>query len=457
MKDVLKQIEADSDRHLAELKEFLGIPSVSADRSHQKDMERCAQWVKGNLDEIGLQKTEIIPTPGHPIVYGEWLGAKGKPTLLIYGHYDVQPVDPIDLWDTGPFEPSIRDGKIYARGAVDDKGQVLIHLKAAEAHLKTHGALPVNVKFLIEGEEEVGSDNLEVFISKNLKNLHADAAVISDTTMFDRDLPTITYGLRGIAYFQIDLQGANSDLHSGSFGGAVANPGEMLSRLLSAMKDDRGHVTIPGFYDDVVALSEKERDIFRSLPFDEERYRRELGVEALWGEEGFSTLERVWARPTFEVHGLLCGFTGEGAKTVLPAKAMAKVSMRLVANQDAERIADRFEEHLRALCPPSVSLRLTRMHGGKPSLVPIEHPAVQAGARALEKGFGREPVFIREGGSIPVVATFTDLLKIPTVLVGFGLPGENAHAPNENFDLSNFRRGIVSIAHLYDEMARTRF
>jgi acetylornithine deacetylase/succinyl-diaminopimelate desuccinylase-like protein len=226
MKDVLKQIEADSDRHLAELKEFLGIPSVSADRSHQKDMERCAQWVKDNLDEIGLQKTEIIPTPGHPIVYGEWLGAKGKPTLLIYGHYDVQPVDPIDLWDTGPFEPSIRDGKIYARGAVDDKGQVLIHLKAAEAHLKTHGALPVNVKFLIEGEEEVGSDNLEVFISKNLKNLHADAAVISDTTMFDRDLPTITYGLRGIAYFQIDLQGANSDLHSGSFGGAVANPGD---------------------------------------------------------------------------------------------------------------------------------------------------------------------------------------------------------------------------------------
>ncbi len=454
MKDVLQQIETGADRHLAELKEFLRIPSVSSNSSHRKDMERCAEWVKGQFEGIGLERSEIIPTAGHPLVYGEWLGASGKPTLLIYGHYDVQPVDPLDLWESGPFEPSIRDGRIYARGSTDDKGQVLIHIKAVEAHLKAHGKLPVNVKFLIEGEEEVGSDNLDAFIAENGERLRADAVVVSDTAMFDRDLPTITYGLRGIVFFQIDLEGPNSDLHSGSFGGAVANPGGVLARILAAMKDDNGRVTIPGFYDDVAPLSDREREIYRSLPFDEDRYKKELGVEALSGEEGFSTLERVWARPTFEINGLLSGFTGEGAKTVLPARAMAKVSMRLVPDQDPDQIATLFEQHLRALCPPTVQLRLTRMQGGKPCLVPIEHPAVQAGARALEKGFGRAPVFIREGGSIPVVATFSDLLKIPTVLLGFGLPNENAHAPNEHLDLSNFRRGIVSVAHFYDELSR---
>ncbi|MEE9219581.1 MAG: dipeptidase [Acidobacteriota bacterium] len=456
MQKVLDQIRSSEESHLEELQEFLRIPSISADSSHEKDMVRCAEWVSKSLKRIGLERTEIFRTAGHPLVYGEWLGAEGKPTILVYGHYDVQPVDPLELWQTGPFEPSIRDGKIYARGATDDKGQVLIHFKAAEAHLQVTGKLPVNVKFLIEGEEEVGSANLDRFIAENLDLLRADAAVISDTAMFDRDLPTITYGLRGLAYSQIDLQGPSGDLHSGSFGGAVANPGEILSRLLSAMKDERGRVAIPGFYDEVRPLTDKEREIFRSLPFDEERYKRELGVEALAGEEGFSTLERVWARPTFEINGLLSGFTGEGAKTVLPARAMAKVSMRLVADQDPERIADQFEAHLRALCPPTVRLTLTRMHGGKPSLVPIDHAAVQAGGRALEKGFGRAPVFIREGGSIPVVATFSEQLGIPTVLVGFGLPNENAHAPNEHLHLSNFRRGVASIAHLYDELSRTR-
>ncbi|MGH2625544.1 MAG: dipeptidase, partial [Anaerolineales bacterium] len=389
--------------------------------------------------------------------YGEWLGARGAPTLLIYGHYDVQPVDPIDLWESGPFEPTIRDGQIYARGAVDDKGQVLVHLKAAEAHVKASGRLPVNLKFLIEGEEEVGSEDLDPFIHEHRDMLRADAVVISDTSMFDRDLPTITYGLRGLAYFQIDVEGPNTDLHSGSFGGAVANPAAVLAKMLTDLKDSRGRVAVPGFYDDVVPVSEEERRAYRQLPFDEARYMKGLGVAELSGEEGYSTLERVWARPTFEVNGLLSGFTGAGAKTVLPARAMAKVSMRLVANQDPEKIAGLFERHLRALAPPSVRVKLSRMHGGRPCLVPMGHPAVQAAARALEKGFGRAPVYIREGGSIPVVATFAEVLKVPTVLVGFGLPDENAHAPNERFDLSNFRRGIVSIAHLYDEAARARF
>jgi acetylornithine deacetylase/succinyl-diaminopimelate desuccinylase-like protein len=456
MEKVLKEIESARDRHLEELKEFLRIPSVSTDPQRRADVARCADWVAGQLRSVGMQRVEIHPTRGHPIVYGEWLGAKGAPTLLIYGHYDVQPVDPIDLWESGPFEPTIRDGQIYARGAVDDKGQVLIHLKAAEAHMKAGGGLPVNLKFLIEGEEEVGSEDLDPFIHEHRELLRADAVVISDTSMFDRDLPTITYGLRGLAYFQIDVEGPNTDLHSGSFGGAVANPAAVLAKMLTDLKDARGRVAVPGFYDDVVPLSEEERRAYRQLPFDEERYKKGLGVSNLSGEEGYSTLERVWARPTFEVNGLLSGFTGAGAKTVLPARAMAKVSMRLVANQDPEKIAGLFETHLRAIAPSTVRVKLSRMHGGRPCLVPMRHPAVQAAARALEKGFGRPPVYIREGGSIPVVATFSEVLKVPTVLVGFGLPDENAHAPNERFDLSNFRRGIVSIAHLYDEVARAR-
>jgi len=456
MDKVLSHIEKHHDRHLEELKEFLRIPSISTDRERKGDVARCAEWVAAQMRGIGLEHVELHPTSGHPIVYGEWLGAKGKPTLLIYGHYDVQPVDPLNLWQSGPFEPTIRDGQIYARGSADDKGQVLIHLKAVEAHLKATGSLPVNVKFLIEGEEEVGSEDLDPFIERHRDLLRADAAVVSDTSMFDRDLPTITYGLRGLVYCQIDLEGPNTDLHSGSFGGAVANPAAVLSRLLTQMKDERGKVTIPGFYDDVVPLSDEERRAFAALPFDEERYKRELGLQALAGEEGYSTLERVWARPTFEVNGLLSGFTGEGAKTVLPGRAMAKVSMRLVANQDPDKIAALFEKQARALCPSTVSLKVTRMHGGKPSLVPVQHPAVQAAARGLQKGFGRPPVYIREGGSIPVVATFSETLRIPTVLVGFGLPDENAHAPNERFDLSNFRRGIVSIAHMYDEVSRVR-
>ena len=454
MQKVLQHIEASRDRHLEELKEFLRIPSVSTDPGCKQDVARCAEWVAGQMRGIGLGRVEIFPTSGHPIVYGEWLGAKGKPTILVYGHYDVQPVDPLNLWQSGPFEPTIRDGEIYARGAADDKGQVLIHLKAVEAHLKATGTLPVNLKFLIEGEEEVGSEDLDPFIQKQRDMLRSDAAVISDTSMFDRDLPTITYGLRGLVYFQVDLEGSNTDLHSGSFGGALANPAMVLAKLLAAMKDERGRVTIPGFYDDVRPLAEEERRAYRALPFDEPRYVKDLGAPALAGEEGYSTLERVWARPTFEVNGLISGFTGEGAKTVLPAAASAKVSMRLVADQDPDRIAALFEKQVRAICPPTVRLKVTRMHGGKPCLVPMDHPAVQAAARALEKGFGKKPVFIREGGSIPVVATFSEVLKVPTVLVGFGLPDENAHAPNEKLDLSNFRRGIVSIAHLYDELSR---
>ena len=453
MNDVLDFININRDRYIDELKEYLAIPSVSALPQHAGDMRRAAEWTAEALRKAGMQTVRVIDTPGHPVVYGEWLGAPGKPTILYYGHYDVQPVDPVDLWTTPPFEATIRDGEIYARGAADDKGQVFMHIKAIEAFTKKAGGLPVNMKVLIEGEEEVGSVHLDEFIQSHKQELSADVVVISDSPMFDRGIPSICYGLRGLAYFQIDIRGTKSDLHSGSFGGAVANPAFVLTQVLAQMKDRSGRVKIPGFYDAVRPLSDVERAEWKKLPFNETRYRKDLGAPRLFGEKGYSTLERVWARPTFEVNGLLSGFTGDGAKTVLPAVSMAKVSMRLVPDQDPDTIADLFERYVKKLCPATVQLTLTRMHGGKPWMTEFDNKYVRAAGRAIESGFGQRPVFNREGGSIPVVSTFQEALGVPSVLFGIGLPDENAHAPDEKLDLGNFHNGIIASAHLYREIA----
>ncbi len=452
MDNIVDFINVNRDRYLEELKQYLAIPSISALPQHAADVRRCAEWTKTEMSRIGLQNTRLEDTPGHPIVYGEWLGTEGAPTILFYGHYDVQPVDPLNLWTSPPFEATIRDGEIYARGSADDKGQVFMHFKAVEAHLKQHGTLPVNMKFLIEGEEEVGSANLDNFINAHKDLLKADVVVISDSPMFERGVPSICYGLRGLTYFQIDLRGTKSDLHSGSFGGAVANPAMVLAQVLAQMKDKSGRVKIPNFYDDVVPLTAEERQEFARLPFNERKYRQELGAPKLFGEAGYTTLERVWARPTFEVNGLLSGFTGEGAKTVIPATAMAKVSMRLVPNQEPKKIGDLFEAYVRKVTPKTMELTVTRMHGGKPWMTAFDNPYVQAAGRAIEHGFGKRPVFNREGGSIPVVATFQEELGLPCVLFGVGLPDENAHAPDEKLDLGNFHNGIIASAYLYKEI-----
>jgi acetylornithine deacetylase/succinyl-diaminopimelate desuccinylase-like protein len=456
MNNVIDFINTHRDRYVDELKQYLAIPSISALPQHKADVRRTAEWSAEEMRRIGLQNVRLIETPGFPVVSGEWLGAEGAPTILFYGHYDVQPVDPLELWESPPFEATVRDGELYARGAADDKGQVFMHFKAIEAHLKQNGRLPVNMKIILEGEEEVGSANLDNFVKDHRDELKADVVVISDSPMFDRGIPSICYGLRGLVYFQIDLRGTKSDLHSGSFGGAVANPAYVLANVLAQMKDRGGRIKIPGFYDDVRELREEERGQWKRLPFNEKRYAKELGAPRLFGETGYSTLERVWARPTFEVNGILSGFTGEGAKTVIPAVAMAKVSMRLVPDQNPDKIAELFESYVKKIAPKTVELKITRMHGGKPWMTDFDNPYVQAAGRAIEKGFGKTPVFNREGGSIPVVATFQEILGIPSVLFGVGLPDENAHAPNEKLDLGNFHGGIIASAYLYDEVARTR-
>jgi acetylornithine deacetylase/succinyl-diaminopimelate desuccinylase-like protein len=454
MNAVIDFINTNRDRYVDELKAYLAIPSISALPEHAPDVKRAAEWSAEEMRRIGMQNVRLIETPGFPVVYGDWLGAPGAPTILFYGHYDVQPVDPVALWESPPFEATIRDGEIYARGSADDKGQVFMHFKAIEAHLKQNGKLPVNIKIILEGEEEVGSKNLDDFVKGHKDELSADVVVISDSPMFDRGIPSICYGLRGLVYFQIDLRGTKSDLHSGSFGGAVANPAFVLANILAQMKDRGGRVKIPGFYDDVRDLREEEREQWKRLPFNEKRYAKELGAPKLFGESGYSTLERVWARPTFELNGIQAGFTGEGAKTVIPAVAMAKVSMRLVPNQDPDKIAQLFEDYVKKVAPKTVEVKVTRMHGGKPWMTDFDNKFVQAAGRAIEKGFGKEPVFNREGGSIPVVATFSEILGLPSVLFGIGLPDENAHAPNEKLDLGNFHGGVIASAFLYDEIGR---
>src|SRR5437773_8934450 len=455
MEKVIDFINVNREKYLEELKALLAIPSISALPEHAGDVKRCADWCADEMRRIGLQNVRLISTPGNPVVYGDWLGAPHAPTILFYGHYDVQPVDPLNLWQSPPFDATIRDGEIYARGSADDKGQVFMHFKAVEAHMKQNGRLPVNMRFVIEGEEEVGSVNLDDFVRAHKRDLRADVVVISDSGMFARGVPSMCYGLRRLVYFQLDLRGSSTDLHSGSFGGAVANPAFVLAQIIAQMKDRGGRVKIPGFYDDVRQLEEWERQAWSQLPFKEKQYKKNFGIPKLFGETGYTTLERTWARPTFEVNGLSSGFTGEGAKTVLPAVSMAKVSMRLVPNQDPDKIARLFEDYVRKVAPKTVELKVTRMHGGKPWMTEFDNKYVQAAGRAIEKGFGQTPVFNREGGSIPVVATFQEILGLPSVLFGVGLPDENAHAPNEKLDLGNFHGGIIASAYLYDEVART--
>ncbi len=456
MDKVIDFIHTNRDRYVDELKQWLAIPSISALPQHQPDIKRGAEWAAEEMRRIGLENVRQIETPGNPVVYADWLKAPGAPTILFYGHYDVQPVDPLNEWTSPPFEPTVREGEIYARGAADDKGQIFMHFKAIEAHIKQTGRLPLNMKVILEGEEEVGSAHLDDFIRTHKDLLAADVVVISDSPMFKRGVPSICYGLRGLVYFQVDLRGTKSDLHSGSFGGAVANPAMVLAQILSQMKDKSGRIKIDGFYDDVRPLSDEERAEWKRLPFSEKEYQRELGAPKLFGETGYSSLERTWARPTFEVNGILSGFTGEGAKTVIPAIAMAKVSMRLVPNQDPDKIAKLFEAYVQKVAPKTVEVKVTRMHGGKPWMAEFDNPYVQAAGRAIEKGFGQRPVFNREGGSIPVVSTFQEVLGLPSVLFGIGLPDENAHAPNEKLDLGNFHGGVVASAYLYDEVSKLR-
>jgi len=457
MNDVIDFIHTHRDRYVDELKRYLAIPSISALPEHAEDVARCAQWTADELGRVGLENVRLIETPGNPVVCADWLHAGDDvPTILFYGHYDVQPVDPLNEWVTPPFEATVREGEIYARGAADDKGPVFMHVKAVEACLARSGQLPVNIKFVLEGEEEIGSKHLDGFVRDHADELRADVVVISDSPMFDRGVPSICYGLRGLTYFQVDLRGTKTDLHSGSFGGAVANPAFVLTQILSQMKDRGGRIKIPGFYDDVRPLRDEERLEFKKLPFSERQYRHDLGAPKLFGERGYTTLERVWARPTFEVNGLLSGFTGDGAKTVIPAVAMAKVSMRLVPDQDPVAIAEQFESYIKKVAPRTVELTVTQMHMGKPWMTDLDNPFVQAAGRAIEGGFGRPPVFNREGGSIPVVSTFQEMLDLPSVLFGVGLPDQNAHAPNEKLDLTNFHNGIIASAILYGEIGKLR-
>ena len=448
--------ERNETRYVDELKKFVEIPSISSSTEHKKDVRCCAEYLESEMERIGFERTELFNTPGHPVVYGEWLNAPGKPTVLIYGHYDVQPVDPLELWNTPPFEPDVREGRMYGRGTVDDKGQVHIHLKAIEAWMKTHDKLPVNVKFIAEGEEEIGSENLRPFLEEKCELLQADYAIISDTSMFQKGMPSICYGLRGLAYFQINLKGSKQDLHSGSFGGAVKNPIHALTEIIQQLKDENGRIAIPGFYDDVVEITPQEREELSQLPFDEENYKNEIGAQGLYGESGYSVLENIWCRPTLDVCGIWGGFSGEGSKTVIPAEAHAKVSMRLVANQTPDKIAKRFESFVRSIAPSEVELNIQRMHGGMPYLADTSHPVYDAVKNALKKGFDAETVFIREGGSIPFIQDIHEVLGIPCLLIGFGLPDENAHAPNEWLDLENYQKGILSCIYLYDEISKMK-
>ena len=442
---------ANQARIRDELFALLRIPSVSARSEHDADTARAADWVAGSLSAAGLGAT-VHPTPGHPIVVGEWRGAEGAPTVLVYGHYDVQPAEPLDLWESPPFEPTVRNGKIFARGSVDDKGQIFLHIKALEAHLKVRGKLPVNVIVLVEGEEEVGSDHLADFIESHKDRLRCDYVVISDSSMFAPGLPSILSSLRGLAYFQIDVVGPTTDLHSGSYGGAVVNPAMALARILATFHDADGRVAIPGFYDAVQDWGEKARAEIRALPFDESTFRAETGAPSLGGEKGYSTLERLWMRPTCEVNGLLSGYTGEGAKTVLPSRAMAKVSCRLVPDQDPAQIERLMNAHLKRVAPAGVTVTVQHLHGGRAWRAELDGPLFVAGRKALEAAFGREPVITGEGGSIPVVGDFQRILGTPVLLMGFGLPGENAHAPNEWLSEENFTKGLRAAAMLLESL-----
>jgi acetylornithine deacetylase/succinyl-diaminopimelate desuccinylase-like protein len=454
--NLAQYIDSQRDANLAELMEFLRIPSVSTMSEHKPDIERAARWVADKLREAGLEKVETLPTGGHPMVYGEWLKAPGAPTALFYGHYDVQPAEPLELWTTPAFEPAVRKGNLYGRGTADDKGQVHIHIAALRALMKVDGRLPVNIKVMIEGEEEVGSTNLWNFVERYRDKLKADALVVSDTAMLTRGVPSVTYGLRGLNYYQIEITGAAQDMHSGVFGGPGPNPLRVLCELFAQLHDKNNHVVIPGFYKDVAPLSKAERKAINSLPWRKKEFLETVGAPSpgFLPEKGCTVGEQLWCRPTLELNGMWGGYTGEGAKTVIPAKAWAKFSTRLVPNQDPVKIAKLVEKHVRKLLPKYVDCKFETLSMGKPWVAPYSHPYFQAAQRALERGFGRKAVFIREGGSIPFVTQMYDTFHVPCLLLGFGLPDENAHAPDEHLNLGNYFGGIKAVAEFYKELAR---
>lgn len=440
--------EKNKDRFLSELTELLRIPSISANSANKEDMRKCAEAVKQRLLEAGADKAEVMETAGHPVVYGEKLIDPSKPTVLVYGHYDVQPPDPLNLWHSGPFEPVVKEGKLYARGSADDKGQVYMHVKALETMVQT-GTLTTNIKFLIEGEEEVGSPNLGKFVADHKDLLKCDVILISDSAMISLDTPSMDIGMRGLAYIQVEVTGPNRDLHSGVYGGAVANPITILTKMIASCHDENNHITIPGFYDDVLNVPDEERKMLAEAPYNEAEYKTDLGITELWGEKGFSTNERTGIRPTLEVNGIWGGYTGEGAKTVLPSKAYAKISARLVPNQSSEKITEILLNYFRKIAPASVTVNAENHHGGEPYMTPINSKGFQAASKAYESTFGKKPVPVRGGGSIPICAILERELGVKIVFMGFGLDSDNLHSPNEKFDLANFYKGIETIPYFH--------
>ena len=450
MSKAVEIAQANQKTYLDELFEFLRIPSVSTQPEHDDDVKAAAEWLAGKMTAAGLENVRVIKTDKHPLVYGDWLHAEGQPTVLVYGHYDVQPAEPFELWESPPFEPTVRDDFIFARGASDDKGQAYVHVKAVEALLQANGRLPVNVKFIIEGEEESGGASLSAFIPENKELLTADVALVSDTGMPRAGLPAITYGLRGMCYILMDIKGPRRDLHSGSFGGAVNNPLNVLGHIIAKLKDENGKILIPGFYDKVRPLSDEERDLIAQFPFDEAAWKAEMGAPEAWGEPEFSIVERLGARPTLDVHGIIGGYTGPGAKTVLPSTVHAKISMRLVPDQDPKEIAKLFTNYINDITPPSVTVEVTVRGGAPASISDLNNPAMEAVETALEQAFGTKPVFMREGGSIPVVGEFQEHLGLETILMGFGLPSDQIHAPNESFYMPNYFKGIESSIRFFE-------
>ena len=454
MKDVIAYIDANRRRFVDELIEWVRIPSVSSDPARIADVAGNADHLAAHLRTLGPGRVEIWPTAGHPAVFAEWIEAPGKPTLLVYGHHDVQPVDPLNEWITPPFEPSLRSGRLWGRGVVDDKGQVYIHAKAIESFVKTVGQLPVNLKLIVEGEEEIGSTHLDALMRAHAGDLTADFVCVSDTAMFGRGIPSLCVGLRGLAYVEVFVDGPAMDLHSGSFGGGVTNPVNALAKMIASLHDDDGRVTVAGFYDRVLPLKDSERQEYAALPFDEKEWLRATGAPVTAGEKGYTTLERIWARPTLDCCGIAGGFQGHGAKTIIPARASAKLSCRLVPDQEPDEIVAKLRAHLERVAPPGVRVRVENLHGGRPYLAPTDHPVYEVAKRAFSKAFGKPTVFMREGGSIPFVRTIADATGKPCLLMGFGQPDENAHAPNEWLDLENYHLGIKSAAYLYDELSR---
>ena len=447
--------EKNKDRFLEELLELLRIPSISAKTENKEDMIKCAAAVKQRLLDAGADKAEVYPTEGHPVVFGEKIIDPSKPTVLVYGHYDVQPPEPLELWHSGPFEPVIKDGKIFARGSCDDKGQFYMHVKAFETMMQTN-TMETNVKFIMEGEEEVGSPNLAKFVTQNKELLKADVILISDTAMISLEHPSIDIGVRGLSYIEVEVTGPNRDLHSGVYGGAVANPITILAQMIATCHDENNHITIPGFYDDVAEATAEERKLMAEAPYDEEEYKKDLGVKELWGEKGFTTNERTGIRPTLEVNGIWGGYQGEGAKTVLPSKAYAKISARLVPNQSSKKITEILLNYFRSIAPASVTVKANEHHGGEPYLTPIDSKAYQAAAKAMETTFGKKPIPVRGGGSIPICSLFEEELGIKVVFLGFGLDSDNLHSPNEKFDLANFYKGIETIPYFHKYFAEMK-